>query len=202
VYNYEAAVSAPARTRNAAATREAILASARRTFAEHGYDGAGVREIAKGAGVTAMLINRYFGSKEQLFAEVTAAAMAEPVILSRRNLDAADLARAMAKGLVALTNPGAPVLEGFQIMFRSSSSPSAARIGREQIEQHHLTTLTQALSGPLREERAALALSLVAGVQIMRQMMELSPLTQADPAALADLLTPMVRSLIEAPAAS
>jgi AcrR family transcriptional regulator len=194
-------VTAPPRTRNAAATREAILASARRAFAEHGYDGAGVREIAKGAGVTAMLINRYFGSKEQLFAEATAAAMAQPVILSRRNLDAADLSRAMAEGLVALTNPGAPVLEGFQIMFRSTSSHSAAQIGREQIEQHHLKTLTEALSGPLRAERAALALSLVAGVQIMRQMMELSPLTAADPAALADLLTPMVRSLIEAPPA-
>lgn len=195
-------MTAPARTRNAAATREAILASARRTFAEHGYDGAGVREIAKGAGVTAMLINRYFGSKEQLFAEVTAAAMAEPVILSRRNLTAADLARAMAEGLVALTNPGAPVLEGFQIMFRSTSSHGAAQIGREQIEQHHLKTLADALSGDLRQERAALALSLVAGVQIMRQMIELSPLTAADPAALADLLTPMVRSLIEAPEAA
>ena len=194
-------MTAPPRTRNAAATREAILASARRAFAEHGYDGVGVREIAKGAGVTAMLINRYFGSKEQLFAEATAAAMAQPVILSRRNLDAADLSRAMAEGLVALTNPGAPVLEGFQIMFRSTSSHSAAQIGREQIEQHHLKTLTETLSGPLRAERAALALSLVAGVQIMRQMMELSPLTAADPAALADLLTPMVRSLIEAPPA-
>ncbi|HEV7965751.1 MAG TPA: helix-turn-helix domain-containing protein, partial [Actinoplanes sp.] len=59
----------PARPRNAAATRAAILASARRNFARAGYDGVGVREIAGGAGVTAMLVNRYFGSKEQLFAE-------------------------------------------------------------------------------------------------------------------------------------
>ena len=58
------------RRRNAAVTREAILLSARKAFAQSGYDGAGVREIAAGAGVTAMLVNRYFGSKEQLFSEV------------------------------------------------------------------------------------------------------------------------------------
>lgn len=62
----------PARRRNAAATREAILNSARHAFANAGYDRVGVREIARGAGVTAMLVNRYFGSKEQLFAEVLA----------------------------------------------------------------------------------------------------------------------------------
>ena len=70
--DHPALATAPPRPRNAAATREAILNSARAAFARAGYDGAGVREIAAGAGVTAMLVNRYFGSKEQLFAEVIA----------------------------------------------------------------------------------------------------------------------------------
>ena len=68
------------RPRNAAATRAAILNSARQAFARAGYDGVGVREIAEGAGVTAMLVNRYFGSKEQLFAEVVAEIMTRPII--------------------------------------------------------------------------------------------------------------------------
>src|ERR1700754_1767178 len=74
--------AAPVRRRNAAATRAAILTSAREAFARAGYDGAGVREIAKGAGVTAMLVNRYFGSKERLFAEVVADIMSKPIILT------------------------------------------------------------------------------------------------------------------------
>ena len=45
----------PVRRRDAGATKEAILASARLAFIRSGYDGAGVREIAEGAGVTAML---------------------------------------------------------------------------------------------------------------------------------------------------
>ncbi len=107
----------PARSRNAAATREAILRSARAAFARSGYDGVGVREIAKGAGVTAMLINGYFGSKEQLFAEVVADTMAEPVILTRENVQSTDLADRMAAALVALSAPDATPLDGFQIMF-------------------------------------------------------------------------------------
>src|SRR5215467_11368748 len=79
--------SSNARPRNAAATRAAILASARQAFARGGYDGAGVREIAEGAGVTAMLVNRYFGSKEQLFGEVVARTMERPVILAPGVLD-------------------------------------------------------------------------------------------------------------------
>ena len=57
------------RRRDAAATRQAILDAAFAAFTRFGYDGVGVRDIAQSAGVTAMLINRYFGSKEQLFAE-------------------------------------------------------------------------------------------------------------------------------------
>ena len=60
----------PRRGRDAAATREAILEAATRRFANDGYQRAGVREIAADAGVTAALVNRYFGSKEKLFAEV------------------------------------------------------------------------------------------------------------------------------------
>jgi len=93
----------PTRRRNAAATREAILTSARRAFARAGYDGAGVREIAAGAGVTAMLVNRYFGSKEQLFAEVLAATSAAPTILTPENLRSSNLPETIAATLVDIT---------------------------------------------------------------------------------------------------
>ena len=91
----------PPRKRNAATTREAILLSARQAFARLGYDGAGVREIAAGAGVTAMLVNRYFGSKEELFAEAITAANSTPTIATAEVLHAADPGRAIATALVA-----------------------------------------------------------------------------------------------------
>jgi AcrR family transcriptional regulator len=187
----------PARRRNAAATRLAILASARQAFARAGYDGVGVREIASGAGVTAMLVNRYFGSKEQLFAEVVADTMATPVILTKEFINAGMPAEDFAAALVAVTQPGATPLDGFLIMFHSASSRRAGEIGREQIEKHHQKALASALTGDMAAERAALVLSLVAGVQVMRQMIGLTALTDAEPKALAKILGPVLQLLLE-----
>lgn len=187
----------PHRPKNAAATREAILQSARKAFARAGYDGVGVREIAAGAGVTAVLINRYFGSKEQLFAEVVADTMLRPVILTEENIRAPQRGATMAEALVGLTAPDATPLDGFTLIFHSASNPVAAKINRDQIELHHYKTMVESLRGDLAPERAALALSVVAGVQVMRQMIGLSALTQADPAKLAALLTPIFEMLID-----
>lgn len=184
------------RPRNAAATRQAILDSARQAFARAGYDGVGVREIAAGAGVTAMLVNRYFGSKEGLFAEVLAETMAKPVILAPENLKSATPSREFAAALVSITESDATPLDGFSIMLHSASSTRAAEIGREQIEKHHQRVLTASLSGNLAPQRAAVALSLVAGFQIMRQMIGLPALTKADPEALVGILTPLFQQLM------
>ena len=55
------------RPRDAAATRQLLLDSARRRFALDGYGSTTVRDIAADAGVNVALINRYFDSKEGLF---------------------------------------------------------------------------------------------------------------------------------------
>lgn len=155
-----------------------------------------MRGIAEGAGVTAMMIGRYFGSKEGLFGEVVTDTMRDPIILSEGNLRRADLARAFAEALVGVTTQGKTPLDGFLILFRSTSSTTAARIARERIAQVHQATAATAITGNHASERAALFLALVAGVQMMRQMLELRPLTQADPALLVELLTPVISSLI------
>jgi AcrR family transcriptional regulator len=185
------------RRRNAAATREAILASARLAFVRLGYEGAGVREIARGAGVTGMLVNRYFGSKEKLFAEVVAAIMAAPIILSRENLKSKNPGEAFAASLVSITKSQSIPLEGFQIMLRSASSEGAAQIGREQIEKHYQRILAAALHGDFAAQRAAVLLSLVAGFQVMRQMIALPALAEASPKTLVKILGPLFQQLMQ-----
>jgi AcrR family transcriptional regulator len=192
-------MTAPPRRRDAAATRAAILLSARKAFARAGYDGVGVREIAAGAGVTAMLVNRYFGSKEQLFVEAASETMRDAVILSPQNMAAADLPAAFAKALVEVTAPGATPLDGFQIMLRSAASPKAVELGRELIGRGHQASLSGLLEGPNAAARAGLFLALVAGLQTLRQLMELPSLAEAHPDDLARLLEPVIRALIYAP---
>jgi AcrR family transcriptional regulator len=197
IFMKKTAKAPPLRPRNAAATRVAILTSARRAFAQTGYDGAGVREIARGAGVTAMLVNRYFGSKERLFAEVVAGTMAEPTILTPEILGSSAPGEAIAAALIGVTKPGDTPLDGFLIMLRSSSSKAAARIGRHEIEKRYQKAMTGALGGERAAERAALVLSVIAGVQVMRQMIGLTALATAESKVLAKILGPLFRQLVE-----
>lgn len=191
----------PVRRRDAAGTREAILEAARVAFARSGYDGAGVREIAAGAGVTAMLVNRYFGSKEALFAEVLAGIMTGPRILTEELMRSPTAGTQLAQAVVAMTASDATPLDGFLIMIHSASSARAAEIGRGQIEAHHQRTVAEALGGPLAAERAALILSLVSGFQVMRQVIGLQALTSARPQDLVAVLGPLFQALIDGAAA-
>ncbi|MGU9812901.1 TetR/AcrR family transcriptional regulator [Pseudomonas sp. LF052] len=185
------------RRRDAAVTREAIVSSARKAFSRSGYDDTGLGEIAAGAGVTVMLVNRYFVSKEQLFAEVIAEALASPRALTQGNLSAATLGRTLATALVSITEAGSTPLDGFLIMLHSALSKRATAIGREHVEKGHQATMAAALQGAHREERAALVMALVSGFQVMRQMLELSALAKADPQVLIDLLTPLFQQLVD-----
>jgi len=104
--------------------------------------------------------------------------------------------KALATALVGITNADVAPLEGFQIMLRSAASASAARIGREQIDRHHQKRIAAALQGALAPQRAAVMLSLIAGFQLMRQMLELPALAKADAKTLVKVLAPLFDQLL------
>jgi len=169
--------------RKGAATRQLILDAARVVFTASGYD-AGVREIAEAAGVTAMLVNRYFGSKDKLFEEVIDTVLASPGIVTMDVMASqcalADLCKDLAAALVARTAPDATPLDGFLIMLRSANNPKATEILRGRFERCFARPLAAALPGDQAELRAAMLLVVIAGFQLMRQVVEMAGLTQGD----------------------
>lgn len=70
-------ITTPERRRDAQRTRSDILEVARREFAERGYTGARVDEIAARTSTTKRMIYYYFGGKEQLFEAVLEQAYSE-----------------------------------------------------------------------------------------------------------------------------
>lgn len=182
------------RPRNAAATREAILQSALIAFSRAGYDGVGLREIAGEAGVTAILVNRYFGSKEEMFAEAVKVAFADVSLFTG---DAATLGDRVAQTLVAKTAGAAPAADPFALMLHSASNVRAAAILRDAIAKQFEQPLAATLGGRDKNERAALFLALIAGVELMRNVIATGPLTETDQPALAKRLAAMFKPLIE-----
>jgi AcrR family transcriptional regulator len=182
------------RRRDATATREAILRAGVEAFTRAGYDGVGVREIAQRAGVTAMLVNRYFGSKEGLFAEVVEVSLTERTVLSG---DPATLAHDAAATLVRRTAADADTLDPFLLLLRSAQVPRAAEILRAGIEKHVEQHLLNIAPATREGGRAAIALALINGFWMMRKVVGSTALNEADDAELTRILEQLFQVLLD-----
>lgn len=180
------------RSRNAAATRRAILDSARRHFARESYDHVGLREIARDAGVDPALIGRYFGGKEQLFMEAVRGADEDIMRgVTREDLPAHFAALLMEDGH---RDPGEAdardaEVDRLLILLRSVSSPKAGEIIRAAIDEDILKPVAAVLDGPDGEMRATLGFAVLMGAGILRTALGVEPLSGADREAMRPHLT-------------
>jgi len=67
------------RQRDAARTRKALIAAGTALFAERGYEGVPVAELADKAGVNKAMINYHFGGKRQLYVAIVGGVFTEIV---------------------------------------------------------------------------------------------------------------------------
>lgn len=172
-------------------TREAILDAARRSFGEHGYDGATIRAIASDAGVNPALVHHFYGSKEGLFA----AAMKLPVLPSEIIARAFGAARdrlgddfqahlgEIMVGTMLRVWDTTEVRTAFLGLLRSAATTDQGLVMlREFITSTILASLVRAAGlGDDAEGRyrAALAASQVVGLGFTRYLLRLEPIASA-----------------------
>lgn len=158
--------------KDSAATREAILTAARSAFTQFGYEGAGVREIAAAAGIHPSLVNRYFGTKEQLFEEAVPATFSVDAMLP-------DDKRGFGFQLASyvLTKEKTD-FDATLAMIRSVGNKDAAAMLRAGLEERFVGPLAAWLGAPSASERAGLVISVLAGVAIMRDILDIEALKQ------------------------
>lgn len=160
----------PPPTRNAAATRERLLVSARRCFVQESYDAVGLREIAGAAGVDVALIGRYFGSKEQLFR----AALAKEDNRWEELAEAEDLPSYLAAMATNDDSKDAEHIERLLMTLRSAASPTASTIVHSNFREEVLKPFANVLSGPQAETRAGMALAVLMGTTIVRTIVRIN----------------------------
>lgn len=166
------------RTRNAAATRESILAAARGRFLADSYEAVGLRDIAGDAGVDVALVGRYFGGKEELFRQVLSGD--EP-----GKLDELTAATSLPEFLADLAikphgKDRSEHVEKLLLILRSASSPTASGIVREAFSEDVLRPVAEFIEGPDAGVRASLALTVLIGTTILDTIMGVGPLCDCD----------------------
>lgn len=182
--------------------REAILASARQQFVDHGYDRATIRSIAAGAGVDPALIYHYFGTKDRLLlAALREQAQVEEVIpqLLAGGVDGLGerVIRAMFDVFETLYRPMWAALIG---LLRSAiADEDAARDLRQGFGDGGIGRLVEALGLPQPDLRAALVGSELFGLLIARLVVRMEPIASADIESLVAWYAPTLQRYLSGP---
>jgi AcrR family transcriptional regulator len=182
------------RSKNAAATRQAMLVSARSRFLLESYENVGLRDIAADVGVDVALVSRYFGSKEELFKEVLRSGKDDKLPVG---VAAADLPDYLACMVLQQDREEDRVhVERLMIILRSASSPKAAEIVREALRKDVLAPFAALLEGAHAEARASLVVAVLMGTTILRTIMAVEPLCENNRATMDRKLRDLFKSAL------
>jgi len=148
--------SAHSRRRDAASTKARILAAARQLFAEVGYAGTGIRDIAALAGVSYTMLGRYYGSKAGLLeAALIDSTTMDPVIAADRTRFGEHLAGLVTRNLADGQQTAMTML--------AAADPVAREIALKVVEERVVQPLAAWVGEPHARERAIAIMMLGGG---------------------------------------
>jgi AcrR family transcriptional regulator len=162
-------------------TRGAVLEAARARFAEYGYDGTKLRDVAADADVDVALVSYFFGNKDGLFAAAMALTGNPAQLVEDLVRDGTDgLGERLLRAFLRLLDDpsGSPVVA---LVRSAATNERAAALLREFVERELLGRLARAIDAPQPELRAALAGSQIVGLVMARYVVRLGAIADADP---------------------
>lgn len=188
----------PGRRPGSADTRGQILAAARETFAEQGFDKATIRGIARQAGVDPALVHHYFSGKEGMFVEAMELPISPGTVLAAITAGPREEVgeRLVRFILTILSEDGArqPLLA---LVRTAMTNERMAVMIREFLGQALLHRVAETLDIPPIRMEAAFAQMF--GVVLARYVIKLEPLASVDIEELVKLLTPTIQGYLDPP---
>ncbi|MQY28881.1 TetR/AcrR family transcriptional regulator [Nocardia aurantia] len=186
-----AADGRPMRRRDAVATRQSLLSAARTLMAERGVAGVSTREVAATAGVNQALVYRYFGSKDELFAEAARdSAMHSSDFF--HNTPLPDIAPAL---LGSTRDDEAHATVARYLL--AANDDVVREILRGRIQEYFGAILAARMPAPDAALRAELLAALVAGIGFLRDRIQTGELAAVDDTTLHAYVRRMIAPLLE-----
>jgi AcrR family transcriptional regulator len=184
-------------SRDAQETRTRILEAAKLRFCKQSYEQVGVREIAADANIDAALVNRYFGTKEELFAEAAKGVFnAENFIEGPPGKLGEYLARRLMHGLGG-EKQGERGINPFELLLRSAASPTASPVIAERLHTDFVLRLASLIGGKHAPTRAALVASYIIGFLTVRIALQSPAILPAHANEVATLLGSAIQAAID-----
>jgi AcrR family transcriptional regulator len=181
------------RSRNAAQTRADILTAARLRFGSDGYERTTLRAVAADVGIDAALVIRYFGSKQDLFAEAAEFTLDLPDLSDVQPEDVAD---ALLPSFFAVWEDDPT----FVALLRAAmTSPTAADTMRRIFATQVAPTLA-AVTPDHPAERAGLMGAFVVGLATTRYVLVNPAVADLSHDQLIAWARPVIRQLLVGPA--
>ncbi|MFC4057307.1 TetR family transcriptional regulator [Planomonospora corallina] len=186
----------PGRRPGPADTRGEILAAARRTFAEKGFDRATIRGIAREAGVDPALVHHYFSGKEGVFvAAMELPVNPEEVIPRVLAGPRAEMGERLARYILTVTADAEARQPVMALVRTAMTNERAAELIREFMTHSLLGRVAQALDIPPLRMEAAFAQMF--GVVMARYVLRLEPMASAGVEELVALLAPTIQRYLD-----
>lgn len=180
--------------------RQQVLQSAREAFAERGFNGATVRDIAARAGVDASLVVQFFGSKAGAFAAAMELPFeTEEVVASLLRGPRSGLGARMVRTFLALWDQPETGGRMLALLRSAATHDAAAQRLRELIETGILGPLARALDAPDAQLRAELVGSQLVGLGFARYVLRIEPLASEPVQALEARVGPTIQRYLTGP---
>jgi AcrR family transcriptional regulator len=176
-------------------SRGHILATARRLFAEHGFDGTSLRQIAREAGVDPAMVHHFFNGKDELFA-LSVALPADPVQVLEGvdQYDPQHRAEAIVRAVLRLWE--SPAQHSLVAFIRGTiGSKAKTLLLREVVTRTIISRIMAGVPGAPADVsmRGNLVATQMVGVMLVRYVVKLEPLASADPEDVVRLVAPNVQ---------
>jgi AcrR family transcriptional regulator len=182
-------------------SRNQILATARRLFAEHGFEGTSMRRIAREAEVDPALVHHFFTGKDELFSlSVELPADPAQVLAGVNGVAPGHRAEAIVRAVLRLWE--GPAQHGLTAFVRGTlGSKAKTAMIRELIPRAVLPRIMAGIPGTDEEValRGALVASQMAGLVLVRYVVRLEPLASATQDEVVRLAAPNVQHYLTGP---
>ncbi|MFC4013301.1 TetR/AcrR family transcriptional regulator [Nonomuraea purpurea] len=168
-------------------TEGRILDAARALFADVGYERTTIRAVAKAAEIDPALVMQYFGNKQELFRQ---AVRVTPV--PEADLDADELVERLL-GTINLKMAKLP--QSSLAMMRSMLTHPEAAVSAREVLSGQIDRLAESLPAEDARVRAALVMTIMLGVTVGHQLLELDELRDLPQEEIAKVLRPALRAI-------